>query len=547
VNFAIIAAGEGSRLAQEGIKQPKPLVLIEGRTLIQRLMDTFMNCGATQITVIINQLSPATKVYLENLAEHYPLQLIVKTTAGSMESLYELIPYLNKEQKCCITTVDTIFKETEFQYFIDYFKDAEADSCMAVTDFIDDEKPLYIAANEEMQITGYYDTFNDSCNYISGGIYGLTPKCFKVLKQCQAKGMTRMRQFQKALVEAEMELTAYPFSKILDVDHASDIVKAEEFVKEPFPIIGIERGKEFSPNRADADQAIFSAVKENLEKMGHPVLSFTEDRFLNQSLYAPIVFSMGRREDTLLLLKYIEEEGGKVINSSDSIRNANRTHMTLLLKASKTPMPQSYLLETDQPFAKQEEKIHFPCWLKRGMGYSQEILDVIYLTNPAEAEAALAQFAKRNIQTAVACEHIEGDLIKFYGVSTPAQSGKKSELRFFHWLYPTTLVDSEGTVKGSKFGLEALNVPTKGFSFKEKELQSICHHAAHALNLQVYGGDAIISPDGSIQIIDFNDWPSFSPCLSEASEAIAKLISEQADEALKELQEESTLKEISIL
>ena len=181
------------------------------------------------------------------------------------------------------------------------------------------------------------------------------------------------------------------------------------------------------------------------------------------------------------------------------------------------------------------------------MGYSQEKSDVVYLTNSTEAETALSQFAKRNIESAVVCEHIEGDLIKFYGVSTPAQSGNKSELRFFHWLYPTTLVDSEGTVKGSKFGLEALNGPTKGFAFKEKELQSICHHAAHALNLQVYGGDAIISPDGSIQIIDFNDWPSFSPCLKEASEAIAALISEQANEALGELKKESTLKEISTL
>jgi len=547
VNFAIIAAGEGSRLAQEGVKQSKPLVLIEGRTLIQRLIDTFMDCGATQITVIINQLSSATKMHLEELAKHYPLQLIIKTTAGSMESLYELIPYLNKEEKCCITTVDTIFKEIEFQYFIDYFKESEADSCMAVTDFIDDEKPLYITANEEMQITGYYDTQNDSCNYISGGIYGLSPKCFKVLKECQAKGMTRMRQFQKALVEAKMQVTAYPFSKILDVDHASDIVKAEAFVKEPFPIIGIERGKEFSPNRADADKAIFSAVKENLEKMGHPVLSFTEDRFLEQSLYAPIAFSMGRREETLLILKYLEEEGSKVINSSDSIRNANRTHMTLLLKASKTPIPKSHLLETDQPFADQDENLLFPCWLKRGMGYSQEKSDVVYLTNPTEAEVALTEFAKRNIETAVLCEHIEGDLIKFYGVSTPAQSNNKSELRFFHWLYPTTLVDSEGTVKGSKFGFEALNGPTKGFPFKEKELQSICHHAAHALNLQVYGGDAIISPNGSIQIIDFNDWPSFSPCLNEASKAIATLIAEQADQALSELKEESTFKEITTL
>lgn len=28
------------------------------------------------------------------------------------------------------------------------------------------------------------------------------------------------------------------------------------------------------------------------------------------------------------------------------------------------------------------------------------------------------------------------------------------------------------------------------------------------LNVPVYGGDCVVSEDGSIRIIDFNDWPS---------------------------------------
>ena len=44
------------------------------------------------------------------------------------------------------------------------------------------------------------------------------------------KGMSRMRNFQRQLVADGLRLTAYLFSKILDVDHASDIVKAEAFL-----------------------------------------------------------------------------------------------------------------------------------------------------------------------------------------------------------------------------------------------------------------------------------------------------------------------------
>ena len=42
MDYAIIAAGEGSRLAQEGIKWPKPLVRLNGTALIDRLIDIFL-------------------------------------------------------------------------------------------------------------------------------------------------------------------------------------------------------------------------------------------------------------------------------------------------------------------------------------------------------------------------------------------------------------------------------------------------------------------------------------------------------------------------
>ena len=56
--------------------------------------------------------------------------------------------------------------------------------------------------------------------------------------------------------------------------------------------------------------------------------------------------------------------------------------------------------------------------------------------------------------------------------------------------------------------------------------------AAETLGLFVYGGDAIIGRDGSITIIDVNDWPSFAPVREEASRAIADLIFRKAQEHL---------------
>ena len=42
--------------------------------------------------------------------------------------------------------------------------------------------------------------------------------------------MSRMRNYQRALVADGLKLKAYAFDKIIDVDHAGDIVTAEQFI-----------------------------------------------------------------------------------------------------------------------------------------------------------------------------------------------------------------------------------------------------------------------------------------------------------------------------
>lgn len=231
MKFAIISAGEGSRLAQEGVQLPKPLVQLNGMAMIDRLIHIFAKNGAEQVVVIINNEVAQTKEHLALLKKvsEVPLEVIVKTTPSSMHSFYELSTYL-KDDKFCLTTVDTIFREEEFSRFIEAFKASDKDGLMAVTDYIDDEKPLYISTDEELNITGFHDARTPDCRYISGGIYCLTPKSIDTLQRCMENGMSRMRNFQRQLVADGLHLGAYLFSKILDVDHASDIEKAEAFL-----------------------------------------------------------------------------------------------------------------------------------------------------------------------------------------------------------------------------------------------------------------------------------------------------------------------------
>ncbi len=240
MKFAIIAAGEGSRLAKEGITAPKPLVEIKGEMLIDRLLRIFTDCCASEIAVICNDLTPYVSAHLADIEQNglngrrIPLRHIVKTTPSSMHSFYELSPLLDGEP-FVMTTVDTIFREEEFRDYIRFFASSldngKADGVMGVTDFIDDEKPLYVRTNQDNRITGFLDTDPaHECRYISGGIYGLSASAIDTLRRCMESGQSRMRNFQRGLVEDGRRLLAYPFTKVLDIDHASDIAKAESLM-----------------------------------------------------------------------------------------------------------------------------------------------------------------------------------------------------------------------------------------------------------------------------------------------------------------------------
>lgn len=231
MNYAIIAAGEGSRLAQEGVALPKPLVNLNGTPMIKRLIDIFMRCNATSLSIIVNEEMHQVREYLESLDISVPFRLIVKSTPSSMHSFYEVSRHF-EEGKFCLTTVDTIFHEEEFRKYIEAFENdtTGADGYMAVTSFIDDEKPLYIDTDSDLNITAFKDEAWDGVKFISGGIYGLTPPALRVLEECMTNGVSRMRNYQRALVDAGLKLKAFPFEKIVDVDHAGDIATAEAFV-----------------------------------------------------------------------------------------------------------------------------------------------------------------------------------------------------------------------------------------------------------------------------------------------------------------------------
>lgn len=230
MHFAIIAAGDGSRLSSEGAGRPKPLTDIDGRPMIGRLVDILAECDAMSISIITNARTPEVAAYLRAATASLPfsVNIIEASTRGSMESFLRLSAFLPDNSRFILTTVDTVFDPERFKSYVnEYARDPDCDGYMAVTDYIDDEKPLYISIDPATGfIDGFCDTSVTGSPYISAGIYGLGAQALDILSQCKHKGIRRMRDYQRALLNAGMRLRPYPLGTVIDVDHISDITTA---------------------------------------------------------------------------------------------------------------------------------------------------------------------------------------------------------------------------------------------------------------------------------------------------------------------------------
>lgn len=274
-------------------------------------------------------------------------------------------------------------------------------------------------------------------------------------------------------------------------------------------IAGIMRAGAYSPNHIGNDAAILNAVSEQLRRRGCIVNIYSEEQLIAGKVTEDIIVNMCRKQKSIALLQKMEDEGRIIINSGYGIENCSRERMTHILIGNNIPHPESLMVNTNESVIEALEKYGFTqCWIKRGDSHAIHKEDVSYVRHPQEAQELLHEYFLRDIHRAVINKHLVGDLIKFYGVK---------DSPFFFWFYPFDLGHS-------KYGHEAINGKSQGINFDIEEMRQICQNASDALNVKIYGGDCIVSPNGEIRIIDFNDWPSFAPCREEAAPHIAKCI-----------------------
>jgi len=231
MKMGIIAAGKGERLALGGVSTPKPLVSIAGKALIARIIEAGVALGVSSVACIVNELNPSTIEFLRSGRWPVSLDLVVKTTPSSMESLFCLARHLSDEP-FVLSTVDVVFGPSIFERFVAEAR-AKTDSMgsLALTRFVDDEKPLWAAMDGANRITAMGDPARGS-GYITAGFYYFKPDIFAEMDVAREKNLNALRQFLGHLVDSGYPLHGVPVAKTIDVDYPEDIGKAESYLEE---------------------------------------------------------------------------------------------------------------------------------------------------------------------------------------------------------------------------------------------------------------------------------------------------------------------------
>ena len=264
-------------------------------------------------------------------------------------------------------------------------------------------------------------------------------------------------------------------------------------------LIGIYREQIFSPGKVREDAAILDATLLALTRRGYSVHTVSAEALEN--LFPPPAYalSMAQSSRVLHILEAWHGGGTRIVNSVPSVLNCYRQRLLPLLSEAQVPVPLSRLVPSEKAERMTSSGFPFPCWLKRGDVHAMEEGDVVKVASGEEMKGALDHFHRRKIKEILVQEHVEGEVIKFYGVAAGT--------------YFSAFRSSSG----------------EEVTPSMKPLSLMACQAAGAVGLEIYGGDAVLTPEGRMVLIDLNDWPSFARCCLPAAAGIARYITQVWD------------------
>jgi NDP-sugar pyrophosphorylase family protein len=229
----VLAAGRGERLRGDS-NHLKPLVKVGHQTLIEHVLHSMSDAGASEVVVIINEDSLAVRDHVAAKTWPFTLRWVVETTPSSMHSFLRLLETLaadGDQGPFLLSTVDTVAGAQTYSRFIAAARNEPAAVTLALTSPGDDEKPLFVRTapgDPRIIAIGPAAALSD---YVTAGVYAVRASVLREAEAARRDGVDALRTFLGRLLDRGYRLAGIPIAESIDVDRPADIETAEAFLR----------------------------------------------------------------------------------------------------------------------------------------------------------------------------------------------------------------------------------------------------------------------------------------------------------------------------
>lgn len=249
----ILAGGRGSRLAADGVDDPKPLVRLGGMPQVARLAHSLRAAGCERVTCMArDDLAPRIADALAQVTP--PVRVVPCRTPSSLHTLVAGLRALEVPYALC-TLVDTFMADDDWAALgprATQVQAGELDLLLAVTPFADDDPhPLYVELDYAARVRGIGESppvlpvltvssappvlpvlpvspappASPSRPLVTGGIYLLGPAAQRLAAACLEAGHSRLRSFL-ARAPRQLAVAAVEIERMIDIDYRADLEAA---------------------------------------------------------------------------------------------------------------------------------------------------------------------------------------------------------------------------------------------------------------------------------------------------------------------------------
>jgi NDP-sugar pyrophosphorylase family protein len=226
----ILAAGTGSRFLQAGWDEPKPLVRLGGRPIIHHVLDNLFQAGVESVEVLLNghERFDPVEDYLQGLPEaEQRIRVSRKITRSSFETFSCLLKQMGPPP-FVLSTVDSILDRGDLERFLQPESyPPECALALAVTDYVNDEKPLWV----EFDPTGKISCIGEGVSekkFVTAGIYFVLKD---LAETAVGEDFEALRFFLGHVLRSGKPVWAREFRMALDIDDPGDIQAGEQILK----------------------------------------------------------------------------------------------------------------------------------------------------------------------------------------------------------------------------------------------------------------------------------------------------------------------------